>query len=106
MSYKLVHYLRNERRRLALTQGDIAALIGVRWKQRVSRYERGALPPLKTAMAYEAIAGKPVADLFGGTYQDIAVNVRNRAHDLLRKIPEAHTPRELRRKESLEHIAA
>ena len=107
MPRKLVHYLRNERRRNALTQADIAALLGGPWKGRISWYERGAIPPTEVALAYEAILGKPVSELLGGTYDEAAFNVRRRARDLLeREGTAANTPRRLRRRHTLERIAA
>jgi len=106
MPRKLVHYLRNERRRNALTQADIAALLGGPWKGRVSWYERGAVPPTDVALAYEAILGKPVSELLGGAYDEAAFNVRRRARDLLERDGIANTSRRLRRRRTLERIAA
>ncbi len=83
MPRKLPHYLRIERRRAGLSQTDIAVLLGVRTASKISRYERGRrLPPLKTALAYEAILGKPIAELFGGTFQPIRAEVGRRARAL------------------------
>jgi len=106
MPHKLAHYLRNERRRNALTQADVAALLDVRWKQRVGWYERGNLPPLETVLALEVIFGKPVSELLGGTYERIAFDVRRRALDLLRRDSSRETPRRAHRKRSLIRIAA
>jgi transcriptional regulator with XRE-family HTH domain len=106
MPRKLVHYLRNERRRSALTQADIAALLGGPWKGRVSWYERGAIPPTEVALAYESILGKPVSDLLGGAYDEVAFNVRRRARGLLERDGIPNTPRRLRRRQTLERIAA
>jgi transcriptional regulator with XRE-family HTH domain len=107
MPRKLVHYLRNERRRAALTQADIAALLGGAWKGRVSWYERGAMPPTEKALEYQAILGKPVSELLGGAYDRAAFKVRRRARDLLQKdgaVP--NTALRLRRRRTLERIAA
>jgi transcriptional regulator with XRE-family HTH domain len=105
MSHKLIHYLRSERRRDGFTQDDIAALLGVPWKSRIAWYERGNLPPVETALAYQAIYGKPVSDLLGGAYDRIALAVRQRAQGLLTKTNGVNTPRGLRRKRSLLRIA-
>jgi transcriptional regulator with XRE-family HTH domain len=84
MSRKLPHYLRNERKRAGLSQRDIAALLGDRTVSKVSRYERRRrLPPLRMALAYEAILGKPVSELFGGTYEPIRAEAARRAKLLL-----------------------
>ena len=107
MPRKLVHYLRNDRKRLGLTQADIAALLGAPWKTRVSRYERDpALPPLDAGLAYEAIYGRPVSDIFSGASAKVRGDVRERARHLLGKLPEPTSQAELRRKRSLERIAA
>ena len=106
MPRKLVHYLRNERRRKALTQADIAALLGGRWKGRVAWYERGAVPPTEVALEYEAILGKPVSDLLGGAFHRASLKVRRRAQELLRKDNDPNTPRRWRRHHALERIAA
>lgn len=83
MSQKLPHYLRNHRKRAGLFQEDIAALLGDRTASKVSRYERRhRMPPLLTALAYEAILGKPVAELFGGVYEPIRAAVQRRAKTL------------------------
>lgn len=106
MSRKLLHYLRHERRAAALTQTDVAILLGVPWNTRVVRYERGYVPPVEMALAYEIILGKPCAKLLGSYYREIAHQVRQRARELLARSEEANTPRRLRRKRSLERIAA
>src|SRR5947209_1700849 len=106
MPRKLVHYLRNERRRKALTQADVAALLGGRWKGRVAWYERGALPPTKVALEYEVILGTPVAELLSGAYQEAAFNVRRRARHLLEREQKPQTPRQSLRRRTLERIAS
>ena len=106
MSRKLVHYLRSERRRAALTQADVAALLGGPWKGRVSWYERGAIPPTAVALAYEAILGKPISELLGGTFDEVSFRVRSRARELLEKDAAPSTSRLLRRRRALERIAA
>ena len=47
---------------------------------KVSRDESNArIPTLETALAYEAIYGKPVRELFAGLYEEIAHDVSSRA---------------------------
>lgn len=105
MPRKLPHYLRTERRRHGLTQADLAALLGGYGKGLVSWYERGALPPIQVALAYEAIFGRPVADLLGGSYDTLAEAVRERARELLAKDQSPPSPRRIRRREVLQRIA-
>jgi transcriptional regulator with XRE-family HTH domain len=105
MTRKLPHYLRTERRRHGLTQADVAALLGGPWRSRVSLYERGALPPVQVALAYEAIFGRPVADLLGGVYDETAAMVRERARQMLAD-ERLSSSRHLLRRDVLERIAA
>jgi transcriptional regulator with XRE-family HTH domain len=105
MPHKLIHYLRNARRETGLSQSDMAALLGAPWKSKVSRYERRvALPPLQTALAYQAVTQKPVSQLFAGMYDTVAEGVKGRARDLLSRSGEANTALRARRKRSLERI--
>lgn len=92
MSRRLPQYLRQERRRAGFSQADVAYLFGASAKTSVSRYERGKhLPPLRTALAYEALLGVPVAQLFPAAFRDAWRNVRSRARsraEALAKLPE------------------
>ena len=104
MEQKYPHYLRSFRRRASLSQRDVAFLLGVKAISKISRYERNVtLPPIVTALAYEAITGKPVAQLFDGTYERIRAVVRQRAAELLKHTPPA--AKTTRRKQSLQAIA-
>src|SRR5689334_21961870 len=108
MSRNLPHYLRSERKRAELSQRDVAALMGNRTVSKISRYEqRRRLPPLRTALAYEAILGKPIAELFAGTSGPIRADVARRARLLLARSGIATKHREpLHRKRSIETIAS
>ena len=107
-SHHLSNHVRKYRKRAALSQRDVAYLLGVTsGGSKVSRYERFAhTPGFLTALAYEAIFRVPVSDLFPGEYQKIGRGVRRRAKKLL----ELHgqkksTPRALRKRQALEAIA-
>jgi transcriptional regulator with XRE-family HTH domain len=108
MPRKLPHYIRIERRRAGLSQTDIAALLGVRTASKISRYEQGRrLPPLRTALAYEAIYGKPIAELFAGTFAPIRAEIRRRAKRLAESTERPpRGSRFARRKGSIQAIAA
>ena len=80
MSQRLTQYLRQERRRAGFSQADVASLFGARAKTSVSRYERGKhLPALRTALAYEALLGVPVAQLFPAAFREARETVRSHA---------------------------
>jgi transcriptional regulator with XRE-family HTH domain len=108
MSRILPHNLRSERRRAGLSQRDVAVLLGDRTASKVSRYERRRrLPPLRMALAYEAILGKPISQLFAGTYGPIRAEVARRAKLLLteNQITNGTRRESVLRKRSIEGIA-
>ncbi|SRR5260221_4520288 len=88
------HYLRSERRKRALLQREIAALLGVRSTSKVRRYEAyQALPPLRTAFAYEVIYGKPLTALFPDLFKEVRQEVMARASLLRMTKPDTASQR-------------
>jgi len=82
-SPQLSNYLRSNRKRLALSQGEVAFLLGMENSAEVSRYENfERIPSLETALAYEVIFGMPLSEIFGGLYQRVEGGVANRARML------------------------
>ena len=66
---KLDNYLRTYRKKLGLTQREVAFLLGCHSGTKVSRYERSArVPTLNAILAYEVIFQKPARELFAGLY--------------------------------------
>lgn len=106
MSRRLPHYVKQERRRAGFTQADVAYLFGVRARSKVSRYERGRhLPPLTTALAYEALLGVPVAELFPRAFAEARRTLRRHAkrrNDILAKLPPS--AKTARRQRSLQRL--
>jgi len=97
---KLPSYLRTHRRRVGFTQKELAFLLGCQKGSKVSRYERLIrFPSLKTALAYEAIFGTSMQELFAGIYEEIEQEVRKRAEVLFQKLytekPDPVTARKL-----------
>src|SRR6266699_6662617 len=79
-SPQLPNYLRANRKRLALSQDEVAFLLGAHSGTKVCRYERFVREPsLETALAYEAIFKTSVSELFGGLYQKVEREVAERA---------------------------
>ena len=78
----LTNYLRPNRRRLSLSQEEVAFLLGVCGTDRgikVSRDENlNRRPNLETALAYEAIYGIPIRELFAGLYAQVERDVAER----------------------------
>lgn len=95
-STQLPNYLRAHRKRLALSQDEVAFLLGLQSGSRVCRNERYVhVPTLETAFAYEVIFQKPARELFDGLFQQVAQDVAMRAkvltHRTDRKTPNRRT---------------
>jgi transcriptional regulator with XRE-family HTH domain len=79
----LPNYLRTNRKHISLSQEEVAFLLGMKGmdkENKVSRDENNLrIPTLEFALAYEAIYGKPIRELFAGLYEQIAQDVSSRA---------------------------
>jgi transcriptional regulator with XRE-family HTH domain len=85
-SRPLKNHLLANRKRLGLSQDEVAFLLGVQSGEKVCRYERFArCPPLETALALEAIFHKPVKELFPGLYRQVENEIVMRAKTLVVK---------------------
>lgn len=68
--------LRAYRRRAGLTQHDLGVILGYSDAGEVSRHERAkTIPPLITALAYEAVFRVPVSALFPDVRADIGQTI-------------------------------
>jgi len=105
-SKRLSNYLRTFRKRSALSQADVAYLLGVPSSAKVCRYERFArLPGLETALACQAIFGRPVSDLFPGLFKEIEAKVCARARKMIaKKNGEKAGPSAARKRETITAI--
>lgn len=84
---RLPNYLRTNRKRLALSQEEVAFLLGTHGGAKVCRHEQFTREPtLVTALAYEAILQKPTSELFAGLYQQIQRDVAARAKILAHRV--------------------
>ena len=82
-SPQLPNYLRSNRKRLALSQDEVAFLLGTQSGAKVCRYERFAREQsLETALACEVIFQRSASELFGGLYQKVEQKVTARAKAL------------------------
>jgi hypothetical protein len=93
----LSNYLRIHRRRSALSQEEVAFLLGARGMDKgvkVCRDENFTREPsLQAALAYEAIYGKPVRELFAGLYAKVEREVAERARVLRHRKTEKPKPK-------------
>jgi transcriptional regulator with XRE-family HTH domain len=106
-STKLPNYLRSNRKRLGLSQDEVAFLLGAQSGAKVCRYERFTREPsLATALAYEVIFQKPASELFAGLYQKVEQQVAGRAKAITHRANYQEATRENAQKlEALTSIA-
>ena len=99
----LPNYLKANRKRLALSQDEVAFLLGTKSGAKVCRHEQFVREPsLETALAYEAIFKRSVSELFSGVYQKVEREVAERATTLLsRTNPTKRTQQTIRKREAL-----
>jgi transcriptional regulator with XRE-family HTH domain len=80
---QLPNYLRSNRKRLSLSQEEVAFLLGNQSGAKISRYEQfNREPSLETALALEVIFQRSASELFGGLYQKVEQEVTERAKAL------------------------
>ena len=108
MAHKLQNYLRTHRRRVGLSQDEVAFLLGGQSGTRVSRYERFTRnPSLETILAYEMILGTRARELFAGVFQKVELRTIRRAHLLAEKLKDTKQDyRIVRKLEKLEGITS
>jgi transcriptional regulator with XRE-family HTH domain len=106
MAKTLHNYLRTYRKRMGLSQDEVAFLLGVQSGTKVSRHERNVREPgLETALAYEVVLGAPVRELFAGVFEKVEAITLRRARVLARKLSAAtRTPLTTRKLELLRSI--
>lgn len=82
---QLPNYLRSNRKRLSLSQEDVAFLLG-KPATNLPRYEQFyRMPDLETALACEVIFQRSASEIFGGLYQKAEKEVIERARELAEK---------------------
>lgn len=87
MSHKLPNYLRTYRKHAALSQDEVAFLLGLSKGNKISRHEHSArVPSIEALLAYEVIFGVPPRDLFAGTFEKVEHLTRERAEALIAKL--------------------
>jgi len=83
----LPHYLRTHRKRVCLSQDELAWLLGCRHGSKVSRYERFARKPaLETVFAYEIVFRVPARQLFAGIFAAVEHATLKRVELLVRRL--------------------
>src|SRR5262245_19795595 len=86
-SPKLTNYLRMYRRRIGLSQSEVAFLLGCQDGAKVSRYERlSRQPNLDTVLAYKVVFRVPLNELCAGKFQKVEETIHERAHLLAERL--------------------
>src|SRR5438445_12080394 len=84
---RLENYLRAYRNKSGLTQREVAFLLGFQNGAQVSRYKRRKrLPPLRTALAWEAIFNIPLSELFAGLRESVGEEIKEGLIELRSKL--------------------
>jgi DNA-binding XRE family transcriptional regulator len=107
-SRPLPNHLLKHRKRSALSQAEVAYLLGAKGGAKICRYEKFLRHPnLETALAYLAIFRCHISELFPGLVQRAQAVVRARAKRLGKKEP-LGTSKSLtiRKREAIALIAA
>ncbi len=87
MTNHIPHYLRRFRLRAALTQKEMAHLLGCQSPATVCQYEAGKRDPdLRTALAYQVAFGVPLEELFPGIHREVEQEVLSRADRLSKQL--------------------
>lgn len=95
----LNNYIEMYRRRAALSQTELAVLLGADGPGSVSRIEKGTrIPTLEELLALEVISEQPIQKLFAGVAEGVTENLSVRAAALLESTTDARPDPRLARK--------
>jgi transcriptional regulator with XRE-family HTH domain len=106
-SSQLPNYLLSRRKRLGLSQAEVAYLLGVEGGAKVCRYERFVREPnLRTAFAFEVIFQESASELFAGCYRTVEREVAARARVLARRAANQAPGKSTARKQTILSLIA
>src|SRR5438552_938302 len=95
----LPNYIRTYRKRVHLTQGEVAFLLGSKSTAGVCRHERFRQHPnLENLLAYEMLFRTPVRSLFSEVQRNMEMKLKDRIRLLVRKLAKAKSRRVTARK--------
>ena len=107
MSSKVQWYLRSLRRQWGLTQEEVLSLLPKGGRNRVSRVERGLVPPnAHEIVAYKLIFGSSAKALFPRFTEEVEEVVMQRAYRLHKKLARQNTREATRKLKLLERMLA
>ena len=87
MTNPLVNYLRAQRKRVGLSQRELAFLLGYASEDAISKHELfQSVPPLIMAFGYQAIFRVPISDLFAGLREAVESAIENQIAEFENKL--------------------
>ena len=102
-----LNYVRTKRRHWALTQKELAYLIGIEGRTGITRIEQGErLPTIEIALALEVLFGTPPRTMFPHFYAETEETLMQRALLLHERLIQGTSPTEKRKCELLEQALA
>lgn len=105
MTHSSFNYVRTFRKRHALTEFDLAFLIGQRSDAPIYGYERGDRnPTLEAALALQILFSQVPHQLFPGLYEAVEDKVMRRAAQMLQKLDGHRDRRSEAKRELLETL--
>lgn len=79
--------LKPYRKRSGFTQQELGFLLGLQQHSCISRYEAGeSIPSLETALAYQAVFGRELQELFPELHERVFTSVGERARQLSQRL--------------------
>jgi transcriptional regulator with XRE-family HTH domain len=89
----LPQYLRMHRRRAALTQPELASLLGFATRSKVVAYERGPVQrSARDLLAYAIVFNTHLGEMFEGAHRATYKQIGRRASKLLDRVVHTHEP--------------
>jgi transcriptional regulator with XRE-family HTH domain len=92
MKDRLANYVRAHRKRVGLSQRELAFMLGYGDESAVAKHESfRAVPPLLIALAYEIIFQVPAGELFAGFREVVEASVEQRIAEFKARMEAAGT---------------
>lgn len=105
MHHKLPSYIRTHRRRWALTQKELAHLLGAGGRKQVSRREtRERQPNLQFVIACQVIFGVPPDGMFPELYSEVEEGVMRQVRELYQSLDGSTSKKAQRKRELLNGV--
>lgn len=105
MDHKIPNYILTHRKRWALTQKELAGLLGAKSETQVSRWERSKRKPsLRVVLASQVIFGETPDSMFPLLFSEIEESVMHRAYKLYTSLAGSTSKKSKRKLKLLEDV--